>query len=63
MKLLAAKVVGASGRPGQLLDDRLTIATGSGAIRPLKVQRAGRAAMSAEELLRGFAMPKCTILP
>ena len=41
----------------------LTIAVPSdGYIRPLKVQRAGRGAMSADELLRGFAIPKGTIL-
>ena len=40
----------------------LHIASGSGYVRPLKVQRAGRAPMSPEELLRGFAIPKGTIL-
>jgi methionyl-tRNA formyltransferase len=46
-----------------VLDDQLTVATSSGAIRPLEIQRAGRAPMSALELLRGFAIPKGTILP
>jgi methionyl-tRNA formyltransferase len=63
IKLLVAEVTSGSGEPGQLLDQRLTIATGTGAIRPTKVQRAGRAPMSAEELLRGFAIPEGTILP
>jgi methionyl-tRNA formyltransferase len=39
--------------PGALLDDRLTVACGEGAIRLLEVQRAGAKAMSAEEFLRG----------
>jgi methionyl-tRNA formyltransferase len=52
-----------SGRPGQVLDDLLTIACGSGYIRPLKVQRAGRGVMAPEELLRGFPVAKGTILP
>jgi methionyl-tRNA formyltransferase len=52
-----------SGRPGEVLDDCLTIACGSGYIRPLKVQRAGRGLMTPEELLRGFAIAKGTILP
>jgi methionyl-tRNA formyltransferase len=60
--LEAVAVEDASGTPGQVLDDRLTIACGSGSIRPLHVQRAGRAAMSADELLRGFAIPAGTIL-
>ena len=41
-------------RRATVLDDRLTIACGEGALRPTLVQRAGRGAMSAEELLRGF---------
>ena len=53
----------ASGRPGEVLDDCLNIAAGEGYVRPLKVQRAGRGAMTAGDLLRGFAIPKGTILP
>jgi methionyl-tRNA formyltransferase len=41
------------GVPGTLLDDKLTIACGEGAVRLLEVQRAGRQAMQAEEFLRG----------
>jgi methionyl-tRNA formyltransferase len=52
----------ASGEPGEVLDDFLNIATGDGYLRPLMVQRAGRGAMSPGELLRGFAIPKGTIL-
>jgi len=64
IKLLEAAVGNdASGRPGEVLDDNLNIATGDGYVRPLKVQRAGRAAMSPGDLLRGFAIPKGTILP
>jgi methionyl-tRNA formyltransferase len=53
----------ASGVPGEVLDDCLSVACGSGYIRPLKVQRAGRSAMSPGELLRGFAIPRGTMLP
>jgi len=63
IKLLEAEATDGSGAPGEVLDDHLTIACGSGATRPIKVQRAGRAPMSAEELLRGFAIAKGTILP
>jgi len=52
-----------SGRPGEVLDDRLSIACSSGYVRPLKVQRAGRGAMAPDELLRGFPIAKGTILP
>ena len=63
LKLLAAEIVAGTARPGEVIDDRLTIATGSEAIRPLLVQRAARAPMRPEELLRGFAIPQGTVLP
>ena len=50
------------GNDGLVLDDALLIGCGEGAIRPLKVQRAGRAPMTPGELLRGFAIPKGTLL-
>jgi methionyl-tRNA formyltransferase len=53
----------ASGEPGEVLDDCLSIACAAGYIRPLKVQRAGRSVMTPGELLRGFAIPKGTMLP
>jgi methionyl-tRNA formyltransferase len=62
VKLLAADPSEGSGKPGQVLDERLTIACGQGAVRPLAVQRAGRAAMTPQELLRGFAIPVGTVL-
>jgi methionyl-tRNA formyltransferase len=63
VKLLDAAVgEDASGGPGEVLDDCLNVACGSGYIRPLKVQRAGRAAMTPGELLRGFPIARGTIL-
>jgi methionyl-tRNA formyltransferase len=47
---------------GEVLDERLLIACGDGVLRPLLLQRAGRAPMRPEELLRGFAIPKGTVL-
>ena len=41
------------GAPGTVLDDRLTIACGEGAVRILELQRAGAKPMKAEEFLRG----------
>ena len=46
----------------RVLDDHLTIACGKGAIRVLQAQRAGKRPMTAEELLRGFALPAGTQL-
>ena len=42
-----------AGAPGTVLDDRLTIACGGGAVRILELQRAGRQPMKADEFLRG----------
>ncbi len=55
-KVLAADLVEGSGEAGVVLDEALTIACGSGAIRPVTVQRAGRPAMATGELLRGRAI-------
>lgn len=64
VKLLQAEIGSdASGKPGEVLDDCLCIACGSGYIRPIKVQRAARGVMTPGELLRGFAIAKGTILP
>jgi len=57
LKFLAAEVVQGDGIPGTILDDRLTIACGEAALRPLKLQRAGRAAMATADFLRGFEIP------
>jgi len=63
VKILKAETgAGASGAPGQVLDDGLSVACGSGCIRPLEVQRAGRGVMTPQELVRGFPIPKGTIL-
>jgi methionyl-tRNA formyltransferase len=62
IKLLAVTEADGIGDPGEVLDDRLTIACGHGAIRPALAQRAGKGAMSAEQLLRGFAIPKGAVL-
>ena len=68
VRVLRADIVAAHLRPvgvgeaGVVVDAQLTIVCGQGRIRPTLVQRAGRAAMSAAELLRGFAIPPGTRL-
>jgi methionyl-tRNA formyltransferase len=57
IKVLAAKEVSGSGEPGTLLDEALTIACGSGAIRVEKLQRAGKQPMAAADFLRGTRLP------
>ncbi|HKP23475.1 MAG TPA: methionyl-tRNA formyltransferase, partial [Dongiaceae bacterium] len=58
LTILAADMASGSGAPGTTVDDQLTIACGDGALRPTLVKRAGKRTMSAEEMLRGFAVPK-----
>ncbi len=62
IKVHRAEIKGLAGPPGIVLDDQLTIACAEGSIRPALVQRSGRAAMSAEDLLRGFPIPPGTRL-
>jgi methionyl-tRNA formyltransferase len=53
IKVLRSTLAQGTGRPGTLLDDRLTVACGEGSVRLTEVQRAGKRPMSAEEFLRG----------
>ncbi|WP_343525558.1 methionyl-tRNA formyltransferase [Sphingomonas sp.] len=62
IKVLSAECIDGHGEPGEVLDDRLGIACGEGALRPVTVQRAGRGVSSADDLLRGFAIPAGTRL-
>ncbi|WP_370195090.1 MULTISPECIES: methionyl-tRNA formyltransferase [Aurantimonas] len=57
VKFLRAAAETGDGAPGTLLDDRLLIACGTGALRVLELQRAGGRRMSAEELLKGTPVP------
>ena len=53
VKILRCEIANGSGAAGDLLDDRLAVACGQGAIRVLELQRAGKAPMKAEDFLRG----------
>ena len=62
VRVLAADIESTAGEAGQVVDDGLLIGCGSGAIRPTRVQRAGRGVMSTEDLLRGFPIAAGTRL-
>jgi methionyl-tRNA formyltransferase len=62
LKVLYAEPVAGGGSPGEILDDELTVACGDGALRLVRLQRAGRGVMDVGELLRGFALPKGAVL-
>jgi methionyl-tRNA formyltransferase len=63
IKVLAAQAVEGIGESGWILDDRLTIACGRGALRLTLVQRQGRGPLPADAFLRGFVLPPGTRLP
>lgn len=58
IKVGAASVEDATGAPGTVLDDRLLIACGEGALRLTQVQRPGKAMTDADAFLRGFQIPE-----
>lgn len=61
IKALLCEVVQGHGTPGTFIDDHLTIACGSGAVRLLKLQREGKGAMEARDFLRGFPISQGTV--
>jgi methionyl-tRNA formyltransferase len=56
VKLLMSEVAAGEGIPGTLLDERLTVACGDGAVRLLRLQRAGKAALDTDDFLRGHPL-------
>src|SRR5580700_3257769 len=62
VKILRTTKGAGGGRPGQVLDDKLTIACGSGAVRLLQLQRAGKQPMGLDEFLRGTPLAPATVL-
>ncbi|HEX4198624.1 MAG TPA: methionyl-tRNA formyltransferase [Caulobacteraceae bacterium] len=54
IKALLSIVEDGEGEPGEVLDERLLIACGDGAVRILRAQREGRSVQSADDFLRGF---------
>ncbi len=64
VKALACEVMkeGRTAAPGTVLDDRLSVACGEGALRLTTVQREGKGATEAEAFLRGNPVPAGTVL-
>ncbi len=62
VKILASEIVDGSGKSGEILDDELTIACANQAIRPTRLQKAGKQTADLEEFLRGNKIPKGTVL-
>ena len=53
VKILRCALADGSSAPGDVLNDRLTVACSEGAIRILELQRAGKGVMKADDFLRG----------
>jgi methionyl-tRNA formyltransferase len=62
VKILRSTKGEGAGAPGTVLDDRLTIACGEGAVRIVELQKAGSKAMQADEFLRGTPVARGTRL-
>lgn len=57
IKVLSSEMADGNGQPGEVLDDRLSIACGSGAVRLKRLQKAGGKPLDAQEFLRGTQLP------
>jgi methionyl-tRNA formyltransferase len=62
IKVLRTTKGAGAGKPGEVLDDKLTIACGDGAVRLVELQRAGRQPMAADEFLRGTPVMRGSVL-
>jgi methionyl-tRNA formyltransferase len=62
MRVLRTTKGEGSGKPGTILDGKLTIACGDGAVRIVELQIAGKKAMKAEDFLRGTQLPAGSVL-
>jgi methionyl-tRNA formyltransferase len=62
VKVLRTTKGSGNGKPGQVLDDQLTIACGEGAVRLVELKRAGRQPMRAEAFLRGTPVARGSVL-
>jgi methionyl-tRNA formyltransferase len=63
IKVIKARLAEGAAAPGTVMGPGLAVACGAGALRLTQVQRPGRAPMSDEALLRGFAIPPGAVLP
>ncbi|WP_372570449.1 methionyl-tRNA formyltransferase [Ruegeria jejuensis] len=62
VKLLGSCLAEGQGAPGEVLDDALRVACGTGAIALTRLQRAGKGAQDSETFLRGWPVAKGTNL-
>lgn len=62
VKVLECELAGGSGEPGTVIDERLTVACGAGAVRFTRLQKAGGKPLAAADFLRGMPLAPGTRL-
>lgn len=62
VKVLGSTLAEGEGRPGEVLDEHLTVACGKGAVRLTRLQRAGGKPLATTEFLRGTPIPRGVVL-
>jgi len=62
IKALGASLAEGAGKPGEVLDDGLRVACGTGAVRLRRLQRAGRSAQDVDAFQRGNAIVVGSVL-
>jgi len=62
IKYLMAEIGEGSGAPGEVLDYMLEVACGTGSVRLTSLQRPGKGPLSAQDFLRGFPVPKGSVI-
>lgn len=62
IKVLTSELAEGAGSAGEVLDDGLSVACGSGAVRLMRLQKAGGKPLAVEEFLRGMPLPAGTRL-
>jgi methionyl-tRNA formyltransferase len=62
VKILRTTKGSGEGQPGMVLDDKLTIACGTGSVRLVEAQRAGGKPMSVDEFLRGMPIMRARVM-
>ena len=62
VKILRTTKGSGEGQPGRVLDDKLTIACGTGSVRLVEVQRAGGKPLPTDEFLRGMPIMRASVL-
>lgn len=62
LKLVASRVTTGAGKPGEVLDDGLTVACGQQAVELLRLQRSGKGIQDKKTFLQGYKIPSGTFL-